>query len=425
MRKFAGPAGRHHHRRQRIRGFGYFRRLGPGLITGAADDDPSGIGTYSQVGAAFRFDFLWTVLFTLPLAAAVQELAGRLGLVSGKGLATLIRHRFPRLILYGSVALVSFANTFNIAADLRSMAASIRLVAPIPLIPLTIVVAITLLLAEVFVGYHHYSRLLRWLCVSLVAYIAVAVVIKVDWNTVLRSLLVPQLHLDRSSLAALTAIFGTTISPYLFFWQAGEEIEEEREEQLDHEVDKEHIRAMRVDVVAGMFSAVVVMGAIMVAAAATLGATGITNVQTADQAARALRPVAGNLAGLLFAAGIVGTGALAVPVLAGSTAYALAEAFGWNEGLSRRLREAPGFYAVIAGSVLGALVLGLVGIDPIRGLYYAAILNGLVAPPLILLMWIVGRSDDVSRHRSGLVSTALVLAAFVVMAGAPVAYLLL
>jgi NRAMP (natural resistance-associated macrophage protein)-like metal ion transporter len=425
MRTIGGSVGHHHHHRQRIRGFGYFRRLGPELITGAADDDPSGIGTYSQVGAAFRFDFLWTALFTLPLAAAVQELAGRLGLVSGKGLATLIRHRFPRFVLYGSVALVSFANTFNIAADLRSMAASIRLVAPIPLIPLTIVVAITLLLVEVFVGYHHYSRLLRWLCVSLVAYIAVAVVIKVEWNTVLKALLVPQLHLDRSSLAALIAIFGTTISPYLFFWQAGEEIEEEREEQVNYEVDKQHIRAMRVDVVAGMFSAVVVMGAIMVAAAATLGAAGITNVQTADQAARALRPVAGNLAGLLFAAGIVGTGALAVPVLAGSTGYALAEAFGWNEGLSRRLREAPGFYAVIAGSVLGALVLGMVGIDPIRGLYYAAILNGLVAPPLIFLMWIVGRSDEVGRHRSELLSTALVLAAFVVMAGAPVAYLLL
>jgi NRAMP (natural resistance-associated macrophage protein)-like metal ion transporter len=423
MRRLILNAGHHHHRR-RIRGFGYFKRLGPGIVTGAADDDPSGIGTYSQVGAQFRFGLLWTALFSLPLAAAVQELAGRLGLVSGKGLATLIRHRFPRSVLYGSVALVALANTFNIAADLRSMAASIRLVAPLPLIPLTIVIAVVLLLVELFVSYHRYSRVLRWLCLSLIAYIAVVVVVSVDWTDVLAALAAPRFHLDRATMAALIAIFGTTISPYLFFWQAGEEVEEEREHPPDL-VDQEHIRAMRVDVISGMFSAVVVMGAIMVAASVTLGAAGIHDVQTADQAARALRPVAGDFAGLLFAAGIVGTGALAVPVLAGSTGYALSEALGWNEGLSRRLREAPGFYGVIAASVIGAVVLGLVGVDPIRGLFYAAILNGLVAPPLILLMWLLGRSDEVEGHRSGRLSATLGFAAFVVMAVAPVAYLLL
>lgn len=414
---------RHHHHRHRIRGFGYFHRLGPGLITGAADDDPSGIGTYSQVGAQFRFGLLWTALVAFPLAAAVQELAGRLGLVSGRGLATLIRERFPRSVLYGSVALVAFANTFNIAADLRAMSASVRLLAPIPLIPLTIGIAVLLLVLEVFVSYHRYARLLRWLCLSLLAYIVVLAVVKVDWSDALSALVVPRLVIDRPTLAALIAIFGTTISPYLFFWQAGEEVEEEREHPGEA-VDEQHIRAMRVDVVSGMFSAVLVMGAIMIASAVTLGAEGITNVQTADQAAQALRPVAGDFAGLLFAAGIVGTGALAVPVLAGSTGYALAEAFGWNEGLSRKLREAPGFYAVIAASVIGALVLGTIGVDPIRGLFYAAILNGLVAPPLIMLMLLLGRSQAVEGHRSRGLATVLGLTAFLVMAGAPIAYLL-
>lgn len=414
----------HHHHRQRIRGFGYFKRLGPGVVTGAADDDPSGIGTYSQVGAQFRFGFLWTVPLSFLLASAVQENAARLGLVTGKGLAALIRERFSKTVLLGAVLLASTANVFNIAADLRAMAASTRLIVPIPFLPLVVGIALVLLVLEVFVSYHRYSKVLRWLTLSLGAYIAVIAVVKVDWTAVVESMAIPSLSLERDSLAALIAIFGTTISPYLFFWQASEEVEEELEHP-DLRVDDSHIRTMRADVIAGMAAAVVVMGAIMIATSETLGASGITQIGTADEAARALRPIAGDLAGTIFALGILGTGALAVPVLAGATGYALSEAFGWNEGLSKKLREAPGFYAVIALALVVAVGLGFTGMDPVRGLYYAAILNGVVAPPLILLMLLLGRSDGMGEHRSGRLSTSVCLAAFVVMAGAPVAYLVL
>jgi NRAMP (natural resistance-associated macrophage protein)-like metal ion transporter len=418
----------HHPHRTRLRGFGYLRRLGPGLVTGASDDDPSGIGTYSQVGAAFGFGLLWTALVSLPLAAAVQETAARLGLVTGKGLAVLIKERFPRWVLFSAVLLVVCANVFNIGADLGSMAASIRELAPIPYAPLVVLLAGAILGVEIFVPYRRYSGILRWLTLSLVAYIAVLFVIKVNWGQVVRDVFIPSIHGDRVYLVALIAVFGTTISPYLFFWQASEEVEEELEhnESLPlYPFDKGHLRAMRVDVVAGMTSAVVVMFAIMVASAATLHTHGITTIQTADQAARALRPIAGPVAGLLFALGIVGTGALAVPVLAGSSAYAIAETFGWREGLSRTFREAVGFYGSIAAAMTVGLVLGFIGIDPIRALYYSAILNGLAAPPLILLMLILSRSTGTcGPWRGGGASTLLLVLAFLVMAGLPIAYLI-
>lgn len=422
MRAVATRTGHHPHR-HRLRGFGYFSRLGPGLVTGASDDDPSGIGTYSQAGAAFGFGLLWTAWITLPLAAAVQETAGRLGLVSGHGLAALIKMRFPRWVLFGAVALVAVANGFNIGADLGSMAASVRLLVPVPQALLLVAMAGLMVGLEIFIPYERYAKVLRWLTLSLVSYIAVLFVIDVNWGSVLRQTFIPRISWNRSEIAMLIAILGTTISPYLFFWQASEEVEEKQLEKK-HAVDREHLSLMRGDVLAGMASAVLVMFAIMVASAATLGKHGVTTVQTAQQAAEALRPIAGRLASLLFTLGIVGTGALAVPVLAGSSAYALSEAFGWDEGLGKKFRGARKFYLVIGGAMLVGLALNFVGIDPIRALYFAAILNGVAAPPLILLMLILSNHQPTcGRWTARRWSNALVGVALVLMTTLPLAYL--
>jgi NRAMP (natural resistance-associated macrophage protein)-like metal ion transporter len=419
-----GAFATHHAGRRRLRGHGYFKRLGPGIVTGAADDDPSGIGTYSQVGAAYGFGLVWSPLYVAPLAAAVQEVAARLGLCRGVGLATLIRERFPRAVLYFAVSLVAVANTFNIAADLSSMGASANLVIPVPAAILTVAMTALMLGLEVFVPYHRYSKVLRWLAASLLAYLFVLASVDVDWGTVAHHALVPHLTGGRGGLAALLAVFGTTVSPYLFFWQTSEEVEETADEAMPAEpVSDEHLGAMRIDVIGGMVSACVVAFAIMVAAAATLHASGITTVHTAEEAAQALKPLAGDLAGLVFALGIVGLGLLAVPVLAGATAYAVSEAMSWHEGLSKRFRDARGFYIVILFSMLVGLTLNFAGIDPIRGLYYAAILNGLTAPPLIFLMVILARSDRMGPRRSGALSLTLCCVAIAVSTALPIAYL--
>jgi NRAMP (natural resistance-associated macrophage protein)-like metal ion transporter len=411
----AGPGRVHRWRRSQLRGPGYFKRLGPGIVTGAADDDPSGIGTYSQVGAAFGPGLLWTTLATLPLAVAVQEATARLGLVTGKGLAALLHERFPRPVLLGAVALVAVANTFNIGADIGSMAAAAGLLVPVPKILAAVAFAVVMVVLEVALPYHRYARVLRWLALSLLAYVGVLVVVRVDWAAVLAHTLVPRLPSGRATVAALLAVFGTTISPYLFFWQAAEEVEEQADRP--DPVDRAQLAAMRGDVAAGMGSGVAVMFAVMTTAAVTLGAHGAVQVDTAEQAAQALRPVAGNLAGVLFAAGIVGTGLLAVPVLAGSTAYAVAETAGWREGLGRRVSQARAFYAVIAVSILLGVGMGFVGVGPIRALYLAAILNGVAAPPLLVLIVLLARSRAVlGDHRSGVLSQLLVGGAAVIMA---------
>jgi NRAMP (natural resistance-associated macrophage protein)-like metal ion transporter len=421
---------RHPPRRHSLRGHGYFKRLGPGIVTGAADDDPSGIGTYSQVGAAFGLGLVWSALYVAPLAAAVQEMAARLGLCRGVGLSTLIRERFPRGVLYFAVSLVAVANTFNIAADLSSMGASAHLVVPVPAAVLTVGMTGLMLGLEIMVPYHRYSKVLRWLAVSLLAYLFVLVSVDVDWSQVAHHALIPHLVGGKGGLAALLAVFGTTVSPYLFFWQASEEVEEADDHEADDNPEPagaptdDHLRAMRIDVIGGMVSACVIAFAIMVAAAATLHVSGITTVQTADQAADALRPFAGDLAGAVFALGVVGLGLLAVPVLAGSTAYAVSEALRWHEGLSKTFRQARGFYTVILFSMLVGLSLNFVGVDPIRGLYYAAILNGLTAPPLIVLMVVLSRSRRMAGRRSGILSLTLCCVAIGVSAALPVAYVL-
>jgi NRAMP (natural resistance-associated macrophage protein)-like metal ion transporter len=425
-----------HPNRARLRGHGYFQRLGPGLVTGAADDDPSGIGTYSQVGASLRFDLLWTTMVSLPLAAAVLEASARLGLTTGRGLAALVRDRFPRPVMYFVVLPVAAANTFNIGADLGSMAASLRLLVPVPQVIGIFAFAIVMTVLQVTVPYHRYSRVLRWLALSLLAYVGVLAAVKVPWGEVLRNTFVPSLKGDKAHLEALIAILGTTISPYLCFWQAAEEVEEGKESGKDgethsgdrssgdDEVTVDQLRRMRVDVIAGIGAGVFVMFAILVSAAVTLGAHGVVDIQTADQAARALEPLAGRFAGFLFTVGIVGTGLLAVPVLAGSTAYALAEAFDWREGLSRSLRQAPGFYAVLIAAMGIGIALNFIGINPIRALFLSAVLNGLAAPPILVLMILLARSDVVGEHRAGWLSTSLVATAALIMTAVPLWWIL-
>jgi len=389
-----GPAeselGNHHPARHRVRGAGYFRRLGPGIVTGAADDDPSGIGTYSQVGAATGNRLLWSAPLLLPLAFAVQESCARLALVTGKGLAGIIRTRLPRPLLYISVLLVAIANIVNIAADLGSMAAALQLIVPVPQAIGVIGFAAGIAVAEVFVPYHRYAKILRWLCLSLLAYVAVLFVANVDWGAVARDVVIPQMQWTKLEISFLIALAGTTISPYLFFWQAAEEVEERHHTHARH-VTKRHMTAMRVDVFAGMLTGVLGMSAIMITAAATLHANGITEVQTAEQAASALTPIAGEYAGLLFLLGIVGTGLLSVPVLAGATSYAVAETFGWRESLEKRPSQARAFYAIILISILLGLILNFVGVNPIEFLFIAAVTNGLVAPFLLAVIWWLAR----------------------------------
>jgi NRAMP (natural resistance-associated macrophage protein)-like metal ion transporter len=395
--------------------------LGPGIITGAADDDPSGIGTYSQAGAAAGYGLLWSAIWLLPLAYATQEACARLSLVTGKGLAALIRTRFSRIILLLAVLLVSVANTVNIAADLASMAAALRLIVPIDQVVGVVGFALLIVVLEVTIPYHRYSKVLRWLCLSLLAYIAVLFVAKVNWAEVAVSAFVPAVDFNKATFALLIALAGTTISPYLFFWQAAEEVEE----RVEGEVDHAHVSAMRGDVFSGMLTGVMIMFAIMATAAATLNATGIVAINSAEDAAQALKPIAGEFAGLLFLLGILGVGLLAIPVLAGATAYALAETFGWRESLELAPRQAKAFYSVIVISVLVAVLLNLVGIEPMHFLFLAAVLNGLTAPILMILIFILARDKKLlGRWASPLWSQILMGVAILAMVVLPVAWLL-
>ncbi|MEN9967398.1 MAG: hypothetical protein RL036_631 [Actinomycetota bacterium] len=408
---------------------GYFKRLGPGIVTGAADDDPSGIGTYSQAGAAAGYGFLWSAVWLLPLAFATQEACARLALVTGKGLAAIIRATLPRWVLVLAVLLVSIANTVNIAADLGSMAAALRLLVPIDQVVGVVGFAVVMACIEIAVPYHRYAKVLRWLCLSLLAYVLVLFVAKVDWQAVVWNTVVPHLDFKKSSLELLIALAGTTISPYLFFWQAAEEVEERNEPDDNgnaskYEVAQTHIAAMRGDVFSGMLTGVFIMFAIMATSAATLNATGILNINSAEDAAAALRPIAGDFAGVIFLIGILGVGLLAVPVLAGSTAYALSETFGWRASLELKPWRARAFYGVIVASVGIAVLLNLIGIPPMRFLVLAAILNGLSAPILMAIVWYLARSKKVlGRWASPLWSQILLAVATLAMTALPLLWL--
>lgn len=402
----------------------FFKRLGPGIVTGAADDDPSGIGTYSQAGAAAGYGFLWSALWLLPLAFAVQEACARLALVTGKGLAALIKARLPRWVLVLAVSLVAIANTVNIAADLAIMSSALGLIVPVDQWIGVVMFAVLLAATEIAIPYHRYARVLRWLTISLLAYVAVLFVAKVDWQQVAFSTLVPQFDFSRISFELLLALAGTTISPYLFFWQAAEELEE-RKNIRTRRIRLSNLRAMRGDVFTGMFTGVFIMFAIMATSAATLNAQGITDIATASDAALALKPIAGEFAGLLFLLGILGVGLLSVPVLAGSTAYAVAETFGWRESLELRPLQAKAFYAVIVLSMFVALALNLIGIEPVKFLILAAVMNGLAAPVLMAIVWWLAKDKNLlGKWASPMWSKVLLGVATVAMGSLPIFWLL-
>lgn len=402
----------------------FLRRLGPGIVTGAADDDPSGIGTYTSVGASAGYGFLWSALWLLPLAYAVQESCARLALVTGKGLASIIKTRLPRWVLLLSVLLVAVANTVNIAANLSIMSAALGLLVPISQWMGVLVFAILLGVSEIVIPYHRYSKALRWLCLSLLAYVAVLFVAQVNWGQVVISTLIPNFDFSRLSFELLIALAGTTISPYLFFWQAAEEFEETNGVKM-RRVKLSNLQAMRGDVFAGMFTGVFIMFAIMATAAATLNAQGLTQISSAADAALALKPIAGEFASLLFLLGIVGVGMLSIPVLAGATAYAVSETFGWRESLELKPRQAKAFYAVIFLSMLVALLLNLSGIEPVHFLILAATLNGLAAPILMAVIWWLARDKNLlGKWASGPVSQALVGLATLAMGSLPFFWLL-
>ena len=371
----------------------YWRSLGPGLTTGAADDDPSGITTYSQAGAQYGFNFLWLAGFTFPLMVIVQEMCARIGLVTGRGLAANIRHNFPRWGLYLATSLLFFANTLNIGADLGAMAQATQLLLPhFSFNTLILGFTILSLALQIFTSYEKYARYLKWLALILLSYVFSALTVNLDWKELLQKAIIPSIVLSKDQIFLITAVLGTTISPYLFFWQTSQEVEEQilggkttlklrREETTPQEV-----KNMRIDVWSGMFLSNLVMFFIIAAAGATLFAAGITNITSAAQAAEALRPIAGNRAYILFALGVIGTGMLAVPILAGSASYALSESFGWKYGLYRKLKEANSFYGVIIISTVIGLLINLLGFDPIKALIYSAVVNGLIAPVVLILI---------------------------------------
>lgn len=402
----------------------FLRRLGPGIVTGAADDDPSGIGTYTSVGATAGYGFLWSALWLLPFAYAVQESCARLAFVTGKGLAAVIKSRMPRWVLVLAVLLVAIANTVNIAANLSIMSAALGLIVPIDSWVGVVMFALVLGFTEIVVPYHRYAKVLRWLCLSLLAYVAVLFVAQVDWQQVLVSTLIPSFDFSRLSFGILIALAGTTISPYLFFWQAAEELEGHNNVKL-RRVRLSDVSAMRGDVFAGMFAAVFIMFSIMATAAATLNAQGITQISSAADAALALKPIAGEFASLLFLVGILGVGLLSIPVLAGSTAYAVAETFGWRESLELKPRQAKAFYGVIVVSMAVALLLNLSGIEPIHFLILAATLNGLAAPVLMAIIWWLARDKILlGTWASGRISQFLLGFATLALASLPLFWLL-
>jgi NRAMP (natural resistance-associated macrophage protein)-like metal ion transporter len=376
-------------------------RLGPGLVTGASDDDPSGIATYSQVGAQFGYGLLWTMLFTYPLMAAIQEISARIGRVTGCGIAANLRRHFPRTIMYLAVGAVFVANVFNLGADIGAMGAAVQLILPGRVTAYIVVFGLACLLAELFIPYTIYLKYLKWLTVSLLAYVAAAFFVHIPWGTVLSSTFLPRLQVSREYLLALMAVLGTTISPYLFIWQASQEVEEVRNNRGEKALNRAPAQAerqlgrIRTDTYVGMAVSNLVAFFIILTTAATLHAQGISNIETSTQAALALKPLAGPFAFVLFVCGIVGTGLLAVPVLAGSAAYGLGEACHWVVSLERKPKDAWRFYTTITIATVLGLLLNVLKIDPIKALFWAAVLNGVVAAPLMAVIMIMASSRKV------------------------------
>jgi NRAMP (natural resistance-associated macrophage protein)-like metal ion transporter len=405
------------------------KRLGPGLVTGAADDDPSGIATYSQAGAQYGYGLLWSVLLTLPLMVGIQTISARIGRVSGHGLAANIRDHYPAPLLYAIVSLLVVANTLNIAADLGAMGNALQLLVGGSSEIYIIFFALLSLTLQIFVPFPRYAPILKWMTLSLLGYVGTVAVVHIPWHEATLEALMPNPHWKPEYIATLVAVLGTTISPYLFFWQASQEVEEQRAtagheplREAPHQAEA-HMKRIRLDTWIGMGFSNLVAGCIMVTTAATLHAAGVTEINSAEQAASALRPIAGDFAFLLFALSIIGTGMLAVPVLAGSAAYAVAESFRWPIGLGLPLLEARGFYAVLCAATIIGVVLDFGHVDPIKALIWSAIVNGVVAVPIMVIMMLLAVKADVMgpftvKRRLlvlGWVSTAVMAAAVVAM----------
>jgi NRAMP (natural resistance-associated macrophage protein)-like metal ion transporter len=408
----------------------YWHMLGPGLTTGASDDDPSGIATYSQTGAQFGFQFLWMGLWLFPVASIVQEMCARIGLVTGRGLAGNIRIHYPKRILYACALLLFAANAINIGADLGAMAKAVQLLNPeLHFVPLVVGFAVFSLLMQIFTPYVRYAKYLKWLALVLFSYVASALLAHLDWHIIFSYSYWPkEMHWNKESIIILCAILGTTISPYLFFWQTSQEVEEKilqgktTVKQRSTKLPSSDIKSMRIDVWSGMFLSQLVMFFIIAACGGILYQHGITNITTAAQAAEALKPFAGNATYLLFATGIIGTGLLAIPVLAGSSSYTIAESFRWREGLYRKLGQATAFYGIIIISMMVGLAINFLGIDPIKALIYAAVANGLVAPIILfLIVRISGSKKVMGKWRSGILSRSVGWVTVLAMAASGVA----
>jgi NRAMP (natural resistance-associated macrophage protein)-like metal ion transporter len=411
------------------------KQLGPGLITGAADDDPSGIATYSQAGAQFGYNMLWTVLFTYPLMVGIQMVSARLGYITGKGLAANVKAVFPAPVLYGIVGLLLVANTINIAADIAAMGEALRLLLGGSAHLYSVCFGALCLVLQVYLRYETYVRYLKWLTLALLSYVAVIFTIHVHWGAVIGGMVVPRLALDHNTITIVVAVFGTTISPYLFFWQAAQEMEDLRASSaksggtssLPHTADvaRRQMRRIRWDTYIGMGFSNLIAFFIILSTAATLHIAGIVDIQTSAQAAEALRPLGGPTAFLLFSLGIIGTGMLAVPVLAGSAAYAVSESFDWQSGMDRKLSEAFGFYGIIGIATAGGVALNFTHLDPMRALLWSAEINGIIAVPIMAIMMILASRKDVMGsfvirprlRRLGWVATAVMAVTVAAMLG--------
>lgn len=410
---------------------GFWNKLGPGLITGAADDDPSGIATYSQTGAQFGLGFLWSALYQLPMLVAVQEASARIGLVTGRGLAGVVKKYFSNYVLWFVVILVLLANTINIGADIGAIAAASRLVAEAPFVVYAIGFAMLVVLLEVYVGYRKYARFLKLLAVTLLAYPITALIIREPWGEIIHNTLIPHIQWNFGYLFIAVGIFGTTITPYCFFWQASEEVEEEKmshksTQQISRSMPK-LVRRMQRDTFVGMLASEIAQWFIIITTATVLFSHGITTINSAADAASALEPLvssfhnSGQVAKDLFAVGIIGLGLLAIPVLAGSSAYALSEAFGWREGLSKNFRQARGFYGVIIASTILGLLMNFFGFNPIRALVVTAVINGVVAVPLLFIIARINSNPQIlGSYTGGKLSSIVLWATFAIMAVASI-----
>jgi NRAMP (natural resistance-associated macrophage protein)-like metal ion transporter len=383
------------------RTLGFLRKLGPGLVTGASDDDPSGIGTYSQVGAQFGYGLLWTMVLSYPLMTAIQEISARIGRVTGIGISGNLRKNYPKLLLYSVLFVVSAANVFNLGADIGAMGSAMQLVLPGRVSVFIVIFGIGSLIGVLLIPYSSYARYLKWLTISLFAYVGVVFFVHVSWRAVLRATFLPHIELTKDYLTALVAVFGTTISPYLFFWQASQEVEEVRNthgekplKRAPSQVTAELAR-IRVDTYLGMAFSNLVAFFIILTTAATLHAHGITEISTSAQAAKALEPLAGRFAFVLFVCGIVGTGLLSVPILAASACYGIGEACRWKSSLERKPADAVRFYSAIAVATSIGLSLNFMHIDPVKALFWAAVLNGVVAAPLMAVIMVMASSRKV------------------------------